>query len=210
MPHPEDRPRAKSLDPLRALMPFLRPYRLMMVLALAALLMASASLLVLPVALRGLIDHGLATRSSATINRYFIGFLAAAVAMACSPHCASTWSHGSASGSSRICARRLSPRRAHGSPVLRDHAGRGGIVAPDHRYDARPGDLGGQPVDHPQVDLELVGALVLLGLTSVKLMGVILVLIPVVIGAADRYRPTGARAVARVAGPNRRYQQPGR
>src|SRR5579871_2967992 len=80
MSHPEDRPRSKSLDPLRALLPFLWPYRLMMVLALGALLIASAALLVLPVALRGLIDHGLATRSSATINLYFVGFLAAAVA----------------------------------------------------------------------------------------------------------------------------------
>src|ERR1700744_1387736 len=74
----EDRPRAKSLNPLRALLPFLRPYRGMMIAALFALLVAAAAMLALPMAMRQLIDHGLAARDSGTINRYFVGFLAAA------------------------------------------------------------------------------------------------------------------------------------
>jgi len=45
-----DRPRSKSLNPLRALLPFLRPYRGMMVAALGALLMATVAMLALPVA----------------------------------------------------------------------------------------------------------------------------------------------------------------
>ena len=80
MSTPQDRPRAKSLNPLRALFPFLRPYRRMMIAALFALLFAAAAMLALPVALRQLIDHGLAARDSGTLNLYFIGFLAAAVA----------------------------------------------------------------------------------------------------------------------------------
>ena len=74
-----DRPKAKSLTPLAALLPFLRPYRARVLLALFALLVAAAAMLALPVALRQLIDHGLAANSAATINQYFIGFLAAAV-----------------------------------------------------------------------------------------------------------------------------------
>src|SRR5580693_2460177 len=74
----EDRPRAKSLNPLRALLPFLRPYRGTMIAAAFALLVAAAAMLALPMALRQLIDHGLAARDSGTINLYFIGFLAAA------------------------------------------------------------------------------------------------------------------------------------
>ena len=74
----KDRPRAKTLNPLRALLPFLRPYRGMMIAALFALLVAAAAMLALPLALRQLIDHGLAARDSRTINLYFIGFLAAA------------------------------------------------------------------------------------------------------------------------------------
>jgi ATP-binding cassette, subfamily B, bacterial len=74
-----DRPRAKSLNPLRALIPFLMPYRGMMAAALGALLVASLAMLALPLALRQLIDHGLAANNASTINRSFVGFLAAAV-----------------------------------------------------------------------------------------------------------------------------------
>lgn len=77
---PADRPKATSLRPLAALRPFLAPYRGRALVALAALVVAAAALLALPVALRQLIDHGLAAQSAATVNRYFVGFLAAAVA----------------------------------------------------------------------------------------------------------------------------------
>jgi ATP-binding cassette subfamily B protein len=73
-----DRPKSRSLQPLRALMPFLQPYRGTLLLALGALLVAAAAMLALPVALRYLIDEGMAAGSSETINRYFIAFLAAA------------------------------------------------------------------------------------------------------------------------------------
>ncbi len=86
-----DRPRAKSLSPLTALLPFLRPYRGMMAAALAALLVATVAMLALPLALRELIDHGMAAKDAGTINRYFIGFLAAAVIFGVLPHCAFTW-----------------------------------------------------------------------------------------------------------------------
>ena len=73
-----DRPKGRSLKPLRALVPFLRPYRGTLLAALLALLVAAAAMLALPIALRHLIDQGLASRSSDTINRYFVAFMAAA------------------------------------------------------------------------------------------------------------------------------------
>lgn len=80
MPDPAipDRPKSRSLEPLRALLPFLRPYRTTLLLALVALLVAAAAMLALPVALRQLIDEGMSSRSHETINRYFVAFLAAA------------------------------------------------------------------------------------------------------------------------------------
>jgi ATP-binding cassette subfamily B protein len=75
---PAERPKAKSLGPLRALLPYLSPYRGVLVLALVALLVASAAMLSLPIALRFLIDNGLSSQSTDTINQYFIAFLAAA------------------------------------------------------------------------------------------------------------------------------------
>ena len=76
-----DRPdpaRSRSLKPLRALLPFLRPYRGTLMLALVALLVAAAAMLALPVALRYLIDEGMTSRSPETIDRYFLAFMAAA------------------------------------------------------------------------------------------------------------------------------------
>jgi ATP-binding cassette subfamily B protein len=72
-----ERPKATSLAPLRALVPFLTPHWRLLALALAALLVAAGAQLALPVALRFLIDEGLAVRDAATINRYFVLFLGA-------------------------------------------------------------------------------------------------------------------------------------
>jgi len=76
---PEERPKGTSLKPLRALAPFLAPHWRVLAGAIAALLVAAGAQLALPIALRFLIDQGLAVRDAATINRYFIAFLGAAV-----------------------------------------------------------------------------------------------------------------------------------
>jgi ATP-binding cassette subfamily B protein len=73
-----ERPKARSLGPLRALLPYLKPHRGILLAALSALLVAAAAMLALPVALRYLIDEGLSSRSTETINQYFVAFLAAA------------------------------------------------------------------------------------------------------------------------------------
>ncbi|HEY8519823.1 MAG TPA: ABC transporter transmembrane domain-containing protein [Gammaproteobacteria bacterium] len=77
--NPDQRPRARSLKPLRALVPYLAPYRRVLAAAIAALLIAAAAQLALPVALRYLVDRGLVVRDAATIDRYFLAFLGAAV-----------------------------------------------------------------------------------------------------------------------------------
>ncbi|MCC7463720.1 MAG: ATP-binding cassette domain-containing protein [Gammaproteobacteria bacterium] len=76
---PVERPRGRSLRPLRALLPFLRPHAGVLAAALAALLIASGAMLALPVGLRQIIDHGMSAGDAATVNRYFVGFLLAAV-----------------------------------------------------------------------------------------------------------------------------------
>jgi ATP-binding cassette subfamily B protein len=78
-PFSSERPKGKSLKPLRALGPFLRPYRTALVAGVAALLLASGAMLALPIALKGLIDKGMAVGSAETINGYFITFLGVAV-----------------------------------------------------------------------------------------------------------------------------------
>jgi ATP-binding cassette subfamily B protein len=74
-----DRPPAKSLKPLRTLWPFITPYYRTLIAALIALLVASAAMLAMPVALRYLIDNGFIAQDLETVNRYFGWFLAATV-----------------------------------------------------------------------------------------------------------------------------------
>ncbi|NIP18574.1 MAG: ABC transporter, partial [Xanthomonadales bacterium] len=73
-----ERPAGTSLKPLRTLVPFIWPYRGTLVAALGALLIASAAMLSLPVALRYLIDNGFVANDVETVNRYFGWFFAAA------------------------------------------------------------------------------------------------------------------------------------
>ena len=74
----ERRAPSKALAPLRALMPFVRPYRGMIVAAGIALLAASMATLALPAAVRGVIDHGFSVEDAANIGRYFAALIAVA------------------------------------------------------------------------------------------------------------------------------------
>jgi ATP-binding cassette subfamily B protein len=77
-----ERPKSKSLKPLRALLPFLAPYRGRMFVALLALLVAAGAMLALPIALKNVIDEGFSAANAAAIDRYFLLLLGAAAVFA--------------------------------------------------------------------------------------------------------------------------------
>ena len=77
-----ERPKGTSLEPLRALLPYLAPYSGRMILALFALLIAAAAMLALPQALKNVIDKGFSTANAAAIDRYFLLLLLAAFVFA--------------------------------------------------------------------------------------------------------------------------------
>lgn len=175
------RPAGRSLRPLEALWPFLRPYRWTLAAALLALLVASGALLALPVAVRYLIDHGMAAGDAGTVNRYFIAFLGAAVLLGV------------------FAALRFYLVTWLGERVVADV--RAAVYARIVRMDltffevTRTGEvLSRLTTDTTLVQsmagvgisitlrsaLNLIGALVMMGATSPRLMGVMLVLIPVV------------------------------
>jgi len=80
-----ERPKATSPGSLTGLIPFLRPYRLQIALAVLFLVLAAAATLLFPVALRGLIDNGLvpAERSAQTpaLRGHFLLLFGVAVAL---------------------------------------------------------------------------------------------------------------------------------
>src|SRR3954469_13246511 len=77
-----ERPKARTLKPLRALLPFLAPYRGRMLIAVAALCVAAAAMLALPQALKNVIDQGFSASNATAIDRYFLWLLLAACVFA--------------------------------------------------------------------------------------------------------------------------------
>jgi len=177
-----DRPKAKNLNPLRALVPFLRPYRAMMFAALAALLVASVAMLSLPVAVRQLIDHGLATKDASTINRYFIGFLAAAViygGFAALRFYLVTWLGERVVADLRTAVYRRVVRM---DPLFYETTRVGEVLSRLTTDTTLVQAISGVNLSIIlRSVLSLLGALVMLGLTNAKLMGIILVMIPVIV-----------------------------
>jgi ATP-binding cassette subfamily B protein len=177
-----DRPRAKSLNPLRALLPFLKPYVGTLVAALAALLIASASLLALPMAVRLVIDHGLAAKDSGTINRYFLALLAAAVAYGCFAALRFylvTWLGERVVSDLRNAVYRRVVRM---DPLFFETTRVGEVLSRLTTDTTLVQAISGVNLSIVlRSTLSLIGALVMLALTNAKLMGVIVVGIPIVV-----------------------------
>jgi ATP-binding cassette, subfamily B, bacterial len=76
----KSRAKTKNLRPLLRLMPFLMKYRARVVLAFTALLVASTATLIIPVAVRRVLDNGFSSENATLVNQYF-GVMFAVVAM---------------------------------------------------------------------------------------------------------------------------------
>jgi ATP-binding cassette subfamily B protein len=176
-----DRPKAKSLDPLRALLPFLRPYRWILVAATASLLAASAALLALPVATK-LIVNALATLDAAVINEYFLGFLAATVlygVFAALRFYLVTWLGERVVADLRTAVYRRVVRM---DPLFYEITRTGEVLSRLSADTTLVQAISGVNLSIIlRSSLSLIGGLVMLALTSAKLMGVILVMIPLVV-----------------------------
>ena len=181
MSTPEERPRAKSLHPLLALVPFLRPYAWMMAAASVALLIAAGAQLALPLALRQLIDL-IAERDASTINRWFFALLAAAVVFgvfAALRFYLVTWVGERVVADLRAAVYRRVVRM---DPMFYETTRVGEVLSRLTADTTLVQAIAGVNLSIVlRSTLSLIGAIVLMGLTSAKLMGFILILIPVVI-----------------------------
>jgi ATP-binding cassette subfamily B protein len=177
-----ERPRAKSLNPLRALIPFVRPYKGMLLAALGALLVASVAMLALPLALRQLIDHVVAAKDASTLNRYLIGFLAASVIFGVSAALRFylvTWLGERVVADLRSAVYRRVVRM---DPLFYETTRVGEVLSRLTTDTTLVQAISGVNLSIIlRSSLSLIGGLAMLGLTSPKLMGIMLVLIPVVV-----------------------------
>ena len=74
----------RSLKPLVRLTPYLRRYRHQITLALLALIIASVATLLVPIAVRRIIDHGFTTANATLVNQYFAVMIAVVLILAAS------------------------------------------------------------------------------------------------------------------------------
>lgn len=177
-----DRPRAKSLNPLRALLPFLRPYRSMILAALGSLLVATVAMLALPLALRQLIDHVVAAKDSSALSGYLIGFLAASVifgVFAALRFYLVTWLGERVVADLRAA---VYARVVRMDPMFYETTRVGEVLSRLTTDTTLVQAISGVNLSIIlRSSLSMLGGLVMLGLTSPKLMGIMLVLIPVVV-----------------------------
>ena len=177
-----DRPKAKSARPLRALLPFLRPYRGTLLAALAALLVAAGAMLALPVAARYLIDRGFAASDAETINRYFGWFLAAAGVFgvfAALRFYLMSWLGERVVADIRDAVYRKVVRL---DPSFFEVTRSGEVLSRLTTDTTLVQSIAGSGISIAlRSSINLVGALVMLALTSPRLMGWIVLLVPAVI-----------------------------
>ncbi len=167
---------------MRALLPFLRPHAGVLAAALAALLVASGAMLVLPLGLRQIIDHGMSAGDAATVNRYFVGFLLAAVVFgvfAALRYYLVTWLGERVVADLRTAVYRRVVRM---DPAFFEVTRTGEVLSRLTADTTLVQSIAGANLSFTLRSLvNLSGALVMLALTSARLMVVILVLIPLVV-----------------------------
>jgi ATP-binding cassette subfamily B protein len=177
-----DRPKARSVRPLAALWPYLAPYRRVLLAAVVALLLASGAMLALPLALKGLIDKGMAAGSAATINGYFIAFLGVAVlfgAFAALRFYIVTWLGERVVADIREAVYRKVVRM---DPQFFEVTRTGEVLSRLTTDTTLVQSIAGSGLSIAlRSSINLVGALVLLAFTNLKLLGLILIAMPVVI-----------------------------
>jgi ATP-binding cassette subfamily B protein len=154
----------------------------MLCAAVGALLVASAAMLALPLALRELIDHVVSARDAGILNRYLIGFLAASVIFGVSAALRFylvTWLGERVVADLRSAVYRRVVRM---DPLFYETTRVGEVLSRLTTDTTLVQAISGVNLSIIlRSSLSLIGGLVMLGLTSPKLMGIMLVLIPVVV-----------------------------
>ncbi len=174
-------PRRRSLRPLAGLLPFLHPYRSVIAAALFALLSAAAATLGMPIAVRYVIDAGIS--NSGAVDRYFLALFALAALTAVF---ASLRFYLVSWLGERVVADLRSAVFRHVlklSPSFFEVTRSGEILSRLTTDTTLIQTVVGSSLSIAlRSSLTLVGAMIMLAVTSPRLAGMIMLLVPAVIG----------------------------
>ncbi len=178
-----DAPQTKrSLRPLLLLLPYLKRHRGMVAFACAALLVSAAATLTLPIAIRRMIDVGFSNQDSSLINNYFAVLVAVGGVLALASACrffAVNWlgERVAADLRSDVFAHltRLGPafyEKTHSGEVMSR------LTADATQIKAAAGSTISQALRNTVI---LIGALIMMAVTSGKLSLLVVAAIPVIV-----------------------------
>lgn len=179
---PGRRAKASSLRPLSRLLPFLFRYRPQIAIAVVFLIMAAASTLVVPVAVRRVIDNGFSDENAGFVDQYFSVMLLVVAVLAVSSagrYFFVTWI------GERVVADLRDSVFSHLlklSPSFYDTAQSGEVLARLTADTTQVKNVFGTTVSVALRNLVmLVGAIAMLIATSLKLSGMVLLVIPLIV-----------------------------
>ena len=178
---PEDRAKSRNMGALQGLWPFIRPYKGLLAVAVLALVATAAITLALPLAVRRVVD-GFEAREMALLNQYFAGAfgLAGLLALGTGLRYYFVTRLGE-----RIVAdirKALFARVIDRSPAFYERIMTGEVLSRLTTDTTLIQSVIGSSVSIALRNaLMLMGGLILLGLTSAKLMGFVLLMVPVII-----------------------------
>lgn len=179
---PESRDKAESIQPLRSLVPFIAPYKGILAVAIAALLISSAALLAMPIAVRNVIDQGFSVEDAANVDRYFlilllfvlvVGFFGATRAFIVN------WL------GERVVADlrgKVFTHVIYMDPTFFETTKIGEVLSRLTADTTLIQSVSGVSISIVlRSSIQLIGGLILLGYTSIKLLGILLLILPLIV-----------------------------
>ena len=175
------RAKSRNMGALKGLWPFMRPYRAMLVLAMMALIGTSAITLALPLAVRRVVD-GFEAREMALLNNYFAGAFGLALLLALGTGLRYYFVTRLGERLVADIRKALFARVIDRSPAFYERIMTGEVLSRLTTDTTLIQSVVGSSVSIALRNaLTLTGGLVLLGLTSAKLMGFVLLMVPAII-----------------------------
>jgi ATP-binding cassette subfamily B protein len=177
-----DRPKSRNLRPLRELWPFIRPYKGTLAIAMVALLIASGALLVVPMAVRDVIDSGFSVADAEKVDKYFVYLLGVVLLLGvfgAARQYFVTWLGERVVADLRDSVYRHVIRM---DPAFFEVTKIGEILSRLTADTTLIQSISGVGISIVlRSSIQFIGALILLGMTSPRLMGFIVVLMPAVL-----------------------------
>jgi ATP-binding cassette subfamily B protein len=177
-----DRPKSRTLHPLRALVPFIRPYFGTLIIAMSALLISSGTVLVVPIAVRKVIDLGFSSADAEMVDQYFWYLLGAVLMLGifgAARQYYVTWLGERVVADLRDAVYRHVIRM---DPAFYEVTKIGEVLSrltADTTLIQAISGVGLSLILRSSI--QLIGALVLLSLTNIRLMGYLIIMMPAVL-----------------------------